>query len=284
MVDIVHPTVFPLPDSFEPSPGGGRPLLLKILTQFLVMCSLLLHGLAGSERGLLSVIGYRKEPDASVDPDDFRIRRPCGRIFRLQGDRDMEEELPVPEDQLGGPELCSFRERPLHGVCPEGQFDPSLQRVDAEKTVPVLLKEGIVPVPYQIQLGLTENGNDGPGSPLILPELLRMFLLAGPDGLAGCSHSLNDAFRHLGTEAEGLPQIPVYGLMDPARTQRDIFCVDPLRGIGTGVRIGPHGRQEDLTLTFVRQDLQFGSKGLLQGTYSFRYSLTARSYHDHCPI
>ena len=111
-----------------------------------------------------------------------------------------------------------------------------------------------------------------------------MFLLAGPDGLAGCSRSLNDAFRHLGTESEGLPQIPVYGLMDPARTERDIFCVDPLRGIETGVRIGPHGRQEDLTLTLVRQDLQFGSKSLLQGSYSFRYSLTARSYHDHCPI
>ena len=47
----------------------------------------------------------------------------------------MEKELPMFVHQLSSTELCSFSERPLHGITAERDPDPTIQGVDTEEVL-----------------------------------------------------------------------------------------------------------------------------------------------------
>ena len=107
--------------------------------------------------------------DAAVNTHDIAdFAEVCFRD--LIADRDMKIELSVPIDKLCRPETVHCAVKVLfHAILVEGEFQPSGERVHGE-TFPV---QGIVPVPYKVELRLPEVRAD-PFS-LIFEDILLIF-------------------------------------------------------------------------------------------------------------
>ena len=244
MIDIVHPTVFSLPDGTDPVSCGRGLTHLEPAAQLLVMGAFLLDLCAGMEESLPAVVRGREEADPAVDADHPGIPG-CFRDVRdLNGHRHVQEELSMPEDKFCGAEFHAVREGPVHGVGMEGALDASLQGIDAEKPFGLIgvPYEGVVSVPHEAELRSAECRPDR-GIAFLLAEPLRVTLLVCADCLVRCHYGAGNTDRHLRRKPIRIPACMISCVLDLELVQRQKILIDIVRDVCTCSGISLHGIQ-----------------------------------------